>query len=406
MTTPLSPARPLGLELVGVPTPPVDNIDTGAGGAAPVARPEDSVAAHGVDAWLVGATREYQSGWIDQSLWVRCLAQSGGDEAKAKVAYLRTRAMALQVAKRGKRSETSARRVHADAESAPPAASPATGGTSLERAKTTPGSRLRMATVLGSMLMIAGIGVIVINRETVAEPRPSIASAERRLDPGTSARAGHARPSVSANASGTTKPEGEEEGFETKIAKLIDAGNWNVLVLYASEWTRKEPANVNAWIQLSMGYAALRQLGDALESATKAAQLAPDNPRVWRNLGRVNTALDQPAEALHAFEQAVALDDHDAQSLVQVGLLNAQLGRLPQARVAFDKALNTSPDDVGALCGQLTVARQQGRPQDADVVASKLQSLGRPCRDANESVSVAVVANRSAPYKAKPSSPR
>ena len=395
-----STAGPPSPDRVDAPSPSADGADAGADGAAPVARPGDSVAPRSMDAWLAGATREYESGWIDQPLWAHCLAQSDGDEEKTKAAYLRTRAIALQIAKRDDRSKKSERRSRTAAESAPPAPAVETGEVRLERAKAAPTFGLPARIVLGAMIVIAGIGFVVMNREMVAEPPASMA-ADRRSDPGASARSGHAGP-ASANAGATRRPEAEAEGFEAKVAKLSDAGNWNVLVLYASEWTRKEPANVSAWIQLSIGYAALRQFDDALEAATKAAQLAPDNPRVWRNLGHLNMVLDEPADALRAFEQAVALDDQDAQSLVQVGLLSAHLARLPEARAAFDKALSVSPDDVGALCGQLILARQQGRPQEADAITSKLQSLGRTCRDANESISVAVTAHRPPASKSNP----
>src|SRR5512141_948430 len=93
-----SPASPLDLARVDAPPPPTDNIDGGVGRAAPRARlDDDGGTANSVDAWLREAAREYQSGWIDQPVWVHCLARAGGDEAQTKVAYLRTRAMVLQL---------------------------------------------------------------------------------------------------------------------------------------------------------------------------------------------------------------------------------------------------------------------------------------------------------------------
>jgi tetratricopeptide (TPR) repeat protein len=208
------------------------------------------------------------------------------------------------------------------------------------------------------------------------------------------AASGEAAPPPIAPATTIAAPAAPvpSESLENKVAQLRDAGNWNVMVLMASEWTRKEPANVNAWVELSVAYSMLRQFGDALETATKATRLEPGDPRAWRNLGQVNSALGLPAEALHAFEQAIALDDRDVQSLVQAGLLNAQLARLPQARAAFDKALVASPDDAGALCGLAAIARQQGRPKDAEAIAGRLQTLGRSCRDGSENGTVALVA--------------
>jgi cytochrome c-type biogenesis protein CcmH/NrfG len=189
-----------------------------------------------------------------------------------------------------------------------------------------------------------------------------------------------------------------DEGLGVRIAKLRDAGNWNVMVLLASEWTRREPANVQAWIQLSVGYARLRQFGDALEAATKATQLAPADPLAWRNLAQVRMESDQRAEALQAFEQAVALDGRDVQSLVRVGMLNAQLAQFPQAKAAFDKVLTANPDDVDAWCGSAFVARQQGQVKDADSIEKKLQALGRTCQDWNDHASADQVVSHPASY--------
>ena len=57
--------------------------------------------------------------------------------------------------------------------------------------------------------------------------------------------------------------------LEATVQQLKDAGNWNVLVLYASKWTRDQPDNAAAWKELSIGYANLHQFNDAAVAATK-----------------------------------------------------------------------------------------------------------------------------------------
>ena len=111
------------------------------------------------------------------------------------------------------------------------------------------------------------------------------------------------------SASGVTKE------FLAKVQQLTDAGNWNVLVLHAIEWTRKEPTNASAWDLLRAGYANLHQYRDALEAATKAAQFAPADSRMWRNLGQVNMDLDDPPAAISAFDKALAASPDDATTL-------------------------------------------------------------------------------------------
>ena len=78
---------------------------------------------------------------------------------------------------------------------------------------------------------------------------------------------------------------------------LRDAGNWNVVVLQASEWTRRRPDNANAWGHLSAGYARLRQLDDAYEAGQESGAARRRRIRtLWRNLGQVNQALNLPDE--------------------------------------------------------------------------------------------------------------
>ena len=109
-----------------------------------------------------------------------------------------------------------------------------------------------------------------------------------------------------------------------KVQELRDAGNWNLVVLYAMEWTRKEPGNAMAWDQLRDGYRFLRQYEDARSAATKATQLAPDDARLWRKLGEANLDLDNPEGALAAFEQTVARNGQDVGSWQQIALIEAR----------------------------------------------------------------------------------
>ena len=62
------------------------------------------------------------------------------------------------------------------------------------------------------------------------------------------------------------------------IQELKNAGNWNVVVLQALAWTRKEPKNAAAWNELSIGYINMRQLDDAHAAARMALNLRRKMP--------------------------------------------------------------------------------------------------------------------------------
>jgi cytochrome c-type biogenesis protein CcmH/NrfG len=116
-------------------------------------------------------------------------------------------------------------------------------------------------------------------------------------------------------------------------------------VLYANEWTRKEPNNPVAWRELSVGYANLLQFNDSLDAATKAVELSPEDALPWRNLGQINLTVD----------------------------------RLHEAGIAFGRALALNPDDANARCGAAVVAQRQERPKDPNALTKRVGPTDGGC---------------------------
>jgi tetratricopeptide (TPR) repeat protein len=390
------------------------------GGAADVAdatssvgtEPASAPAAASEDRFLAKATKEHATGSVDPSLWARAVAQAGGDEALATRMYLNSRATALRVAKRQEKAAQRALVVEVLSNApgpgldavAPEARDETTSTeTGQPHHRSTGPNRRRMilvAGVLGSIVVIGGLVALLSDSDAaqqhnVAKPAPRVSVSGRSTPSGQTA-------SVAADTDKTAREGVSGEELVGRVQALEKAGNWNLFVIHASEWTRKQPENAEAWQQLSQGYLKLRQFGDALDAATKAVQLSPENFLMWQNLGQLNLALQRPAEALLAFQQAAALNDRDVVSLVQEGKLNTQLGRLPDARIAFAKALVVNPEDVQALCGAASIAQKEGRVKDADAMTRQALSLDGRCRDSSGSESVRVVASGST--KSRPAS--
>jgi len=160
-----------------------------------------------------------------------------------------------------------------------------------------------------------------------------------------------------AASGGVVKESESLQELKATVQRLKDAGNWNVFVLYASKWTREEPASAAAWNELSKGYARLHQLDDAVFAATKAAELSPDDVALWRNVGHLNLTLE----------------------------------RLPEAGGAFDRVLAASSDDADALCGNALVAHGLGRMKDAFAMAARVKAAGGSCEGLSDGETVAVV---------------
>jgi tetratricopeptide (TPR) repeat protein len=361
-----SPAVPPGPELV---------LDTPAPRPAPVA-PAPPVPQIGSpnagethDPFMAEALREFEAGQVEQPLWVRSLAQSGGDVAAAKPAYLRARAVALRLARRDKRSD---RALDREASQRATASSSGKPGSAAEP----PGSldRKRIAMAAGGLLAVVLIAGHFIMRPGSSAPE----HAADAVVPATKAAPAQ-RPESSKAA--VAEPAAPREDYGRKVQEYKDAHNWNVLVLYAAEWTRKEPDNAQAWKELGGGYLRLRQYDDALEATRKAAMKSPNDAELWQNLGLINVALHQPVPALSAFEKASELNGRDVTSRVQAGLLNVELGHLPQARDNFASALEINPLDAEALCGSVTVARKEGRTKDVEAITRQAKTNGLECRE-------------------------
>jgi tetratricopeptide (TPR) repeat protein len=371
---------PLSLQL----EPIEDSPSHGDARAAAAVAPPPAPALQREDAakFLAAATREVDAGWIERPLWESLLAQCKGDEAATKDAYVRTRATELQLEKRNgpdTRSPSPPRAAMAQAQE--PARRPAS--TALPRPK----GRLsldfrspRIIAIAACAVTLIGLGLWLALRTVDQDAGASAAmpeSAARVAQAAVAARAQGAKPAAEPLA----QPAVVDDGLIARIDKLRDVGNWNVLVLLATEWTRREPGNPRAWVQLSNGYLELRQLPEALDAATRATQAAPTDTDAWRHLARVHLALDRVEDAARDFDQLVTLDSRDVQSLGRVGELNARLGRFAEAKAAFDKVLALYPDDVNAACGLTFVARQQGQARDAEAIDKDLRARGRTCAD-------------------------
>ena len=370
--------------------------------AAPLPGVERAPAEAKEDRFVAKARDEYAKGHVDTSLWVRAVAQAGGDKDKAKGVYLDIRATALRVAKRQERAARRARVVEElskepdtrlEAGTSPAsAATPSTASAPAGRGNARTKRKLTMLAggVLASVMAIVGVVILwptsdLAQQPSAAKTAPVAINLTKPVAPtpqGTS---------PAANATQSAQTSGED--VASKVQALEKDGNWNLLVIYAVEWTRKQPFNPEAWKTLSLGYLKLRQFTEAVDAASRATQLAPEDFRLWQNLGQINLAVPRPAEALAAFQRATALSDRDVVSFAQVGMLNTQLGHLAEARTAFDQALALSPDDVPALCGAASLAQKEGRVKDAEAMTLQIASRDARCPAAAETETVRVAAS-------------
>ncbi|HQR10720.1 MAG TPA: tetratricopeptide repeat protein [Casimicrobiaceae bacterium] len=349
------------------------------------------------DQFAIAAKVEFEKGQLDQALWDRAMSQSKGDRVAAIALYLNARATSLRVRDRERRGHE---RVIVSASTSPSRrAADALVTDEPEEFVPTPVSRFdpRIAVALfaACAIIVAGAGYYFLGGNA-SKPAQAVGSAPAA--PAVSPPATRAETTKSvAKAAALEADQRAIAALVAKIDLLRSAGNWNVHVLHAGEWTRKEPKNAAAWNELGIGYEKLKQFDDAYVAAHKAVELAPGNALYWRNLGLLDVELNLPDEALRAFGEAVAANDQDIQSLVQIGLLNVRLGRVAEAKVILDRALVANADDANTQCLKTLVARGAPLPKATVPVGRQVEApLKAMCREPAETPAAPPAASPSA----------
>jgi tetratricopeptide (TPR) repeat protein len=362
-----SPGKALALEPLEVSTPGDDAARPQGDEPSAQAKAKRDLRMTTTDEFLAKAAKEYQEGHVDKALWRRAADQCGNDASLMVPTYLRCRATSLQLQHKKDQSAqilargAGAKRGAADQDVEPEPTEKFVSTKFVgDRPRTTKskiGYVVAAAAVLVATVVIVYVMVMPPENESA---RPQFAS--------TAARTPRLGGQPIAKSAGGTKPASPEPTLEVTVQELKTAGKWQVLVLNATEWTRREPDNAAAWSDLSIGYAKLQQFGEALDAAKKAVQLSPGDALFWRSLGHLYVEVD----------------------------------RLPDAGIAFAKALAINPDDADARCGAALVAQRQARPKDPDTAIKRVKTSDGSCPDVSDGQSAAATAGSAA---RKPASP-
>ena len=351
--SPLS--KTLALEPVDVSTPAVDGTRPAGTESPAKADAQRDLRMTTADEFLAAAAKEYETGKIDRVLWRQAADQYGRDVSLVIAAYLRARATALQA--RHKPAESAEIKLRGASSNQEPMVRKVEREPAVD-VEPADIPRMRLRDVNPKILYSAGAVValvaaaamlyLVVSLRQSESVRPPVAAAATYSanQPASPTLIRSQQPLVATSGRAGTN-EGGADAIAATVRELKIAGNWNVLVLYANEWTRKEPNNAAAWRELSVGYANLQQFNDALDAATKAVELSPEDALPWRNLGQINLAVD----------------------------------RLHEAGIAFGRALAVNPDDADARCGAALVAQRQERPKDPNALTRRVGPTDGSCFD-------------------------
>jgi S1-C subfamily serine protease/cytochrome c-type biogenesis protein CcmH/NrfG len=349
---------------------------------AEVQRTHESPPAQPKIDYLELARQEQVQGKRDQSLWSRALSQASGDESLAKAAYIQARAVALRDEERDKLWQESVRtaKVQEIADRLHSRAAPLKK-TDSETANDEPRGRMNRGVAAGvvfggvcalAVALAFGIGWWTDDR-AVPDPQPPIADSSPQQKTATDP----AQP-PSASRDDVRRVQNEDT-FPNRIARFKEDRQWTLVVLHATEWTRKEPQNAIAWNELGIGHIELRQFAEAERAFRSALTIRPTSSVIWSNLGVSHWERSEARSAVLAFHEAVRLDPRDAKAFAYLGSIYLTYGKYADARVALDSALSVEPGNANALCGAGFVAYYERRFKDMQSLAAKLRPLDHAC---------------------------
>ncbi|HSO19837.1 MAG TPA: tetratricopeptide repeat protein [Desulfosarcina sp.] len=88
-----------------------------------------------------------------------------------------------------------------------------------------------------------------------------------------------------------------------------------------TEQTRKNPDDLQAWIQLGHHYFDADMTGEAIAAYEKALALEPENADVWTDMGVMYRRSGEPEKAVAAFDRAMAIDPRHEISRFNKGIV-------------------------------------------------------------------------------------
>jgi hypothetical protein len=241
----------LALEPVTLSTPGGDAARAVSNASSANSKPKRDLGITTADEFLAAAADEYQKGRIDQALWRR-VADQCDDASLVIAAYLRARATALHQ-KQDEYLQRQTRRLvpvrgaseqKVEPEPRLEIMSAKVGGIGFLGVQPKLKYLAAVAAALASVAVVVWLAASPWQSEPVAQP--IVSAARPSLNRSTPPIPLASEQALVKSTSGGTDPGGEKPALETTVQQLKNEGKWNVLVLFASEWTRKDPNNAAA----------------------------------------------------------------------------------------------------------------------------------------------------------------
>lgn len=130
-----------------------------------------------------------------------------------------------------------------------------------------------------------------------------------------------------------------------EATRLASAGQTEQAVERYQEAARRSPGHPEAWREMGVGYALLKQFDRSLECNEQAMQLDPHDPRHWDHKAVTLGRMGNFAAGLKVLEEATGKLPNSAVLRMRLGYFLSRVGRFEDSLRVFEQAAQLDGDD-------------------------------------------------------------
>ena len=142
---------------------------------------------------------------------------------------------------------------------------------------------------------------------------------------------------------------------EQRSLALEDEKNMDAIVAWCKDLAQRFPNNYYAHLLLGSAYRAKDEVGKAMESYKRAAEINPNFADPFVGLGAIYLESEQIEEAINYFKKAIEINPEQIAAHLNLGLTYEVNGQIDEAIATYEKIVKINPNfaDVYVNIGNL-----------------------------------------------------
>jgi predicted Zn-dependent protease len=178
-----------------------------------------------------------------------------------------------------------------------------------------------------------------------------------------------------------TNLRGVSEPNREKLAALEQKGDWQGIVEFAQQNSRRDPHNADWWMVSGYAYSQLGQYGRAAEHFQQAVRLEPEDITGWNLLAQAYRSLGQPERAIRTLDNALRVTQDSPMTWYLLGESYSDLKRPERAVGFYERAVEREPKFAQAVYGLGVAYARLGRRTEFDATVQHLRKLDPQAAD-------------------------